>query len=100
MTRWAVNQKPCGTIPRARKISTGALACASAREIEGVKTCRAGTASTQIPAVARIVNTPAERSPRDRSSRTPWLSPAEAFSLIRVNRAVMMEVTTRDWGRM
>ena len=78
----------------------GALAWASGRVIEGVKSCRAGTARTQIPAVASTVKTPAERSPRERSSRTPAASPAAAFSLIRVNRAVMMEVTTRDWGSM
>ncbi len=53
-----------------------------------------------MPAVASTVKTPAERSPRERSSRTPAASPAAAFSLIRVNRAVMMEVTTRDWGSM
>ncbi|CAM3051095.1 hypothetical protein ACSL103130_10850 [Actinomyces slackii] len=100
MTRWVANQKPWGTMPRARAMSTGAVAWASAREIEGVKIWMAGTASTQMPTVASMVKTPAERSPRDRSSRTPRTSPAVAFSLIRVNSAVTMEVTTSDWGRM
>ena len=95
-----VNQIPCTTMPIARATRIGAAAWACAREMEGTKAWSAGVASTAIPALARTVNTATDRSPRERSSRTPSPSPAAAFSLMRVNSAVTTEVVTRDCGRM
>ena len=100
MTRWVVNHAPWKMMPTARMARIGAEASATSREIEGTKSCSAGPARVMIPAANRTVNTATERSPSDRSSRTPSASPATAFSLIRVNSAVMIEVVMRDWGSM
>ena len=100
MTRWVVNQMPWKMMPMARKPRIGPPAVASRRDREGVKSWSAGAARVLIPAANRTVNTATLRSPRDRSSRTPMRSPAAAFSLMRVNRAVMIEVVTSDCGSM
>ena len=100
MTRCVVNQMPWKMMPIARTVRIGPAAVASARDNEGTKSWSEGVARVPMPAANRMVNTATLRRPNDRSSRTPRRSPAAAFSLMRVNRAVMMEVVTRDCGSM
>ena len=59
-----------------------------------------GSASTEITAVARIVNTPTERSAIDTSSRTARVSPVAAWLDSRVNIAVSRETVTSECGSM
>ena len=100
MTRWAVNQIPWKMMPMASTMRIGEEASASAQDREGAKSWSAGAARVAIPAAKSTVNTATVRRPRDRSSRTPSRSPAAALELMRVNRAVMIDVVTSDCGSM